>query len=57
MYPKKIYEWDIKWSYSIVFELSEKNYLVVWYDYDMVNWEINREYYCSYTTDILPFKI
>lgn len=57
MYPKKIYEWNIKWNYSIVFELSENNYLVVWYDYDMVNWEINREYYCSYTTDILPFTI
>lgn len=51
---KKVYEWMIKWSYSIVFQISYDEYLTIWKDYSMVNWEINNEFYCHYTSEKNP---
>lgn len=51
---KQVYEWMIKWNYSIVFQLWYNKYLTVWKDYTMVNGEINNEFYCHYESETNP---
>lgn len=47
----------MKWEYSIVFQLSDNQYLIVWKQERSVNWEVNEEFYCHELTEKNPIHI